>query len=101
MKTAALAALDALISSAPMDPESVARSRRAKIRPSKNPHGQNAREEEDRKARFRLAGATGEDMRRASVEHVTLQAGPVLYTLWNTRENLEAFRKRFSRLFPK
>lgn len=100
MKATTLAALDALIAVAPPDPESVARSRRAKILPSKK-FDRNAKEEEDRKARFWLAEATGEEMRRASVERVTLQAGPVVYTLWNTRENLEAFRKRFARAFPK
>ncbi len=101
MKEEILAALDVLIAAAPEDPASVARSRRKTFVRSKTPHGKDAQDEENRKARFRIAEDVGRDMKYATVERVTLAAGAVSYTLWNTRETLTEFRKRFVRHYPK
>jgi hypothetical protein len=94
-----LADIDAAILAAPPENPDALKERNSKIRKSKNPDG-NTREAEDYRSKVNRAELVAIHL-KGDHGKITITAGPVSYTVWNTRENLELFRARVARSFPK
>jgi hypothetical protein len=94
-----LAEIDAAILAAPPENRDALEERNRKIRKSKNPNGI-AREAEDYRSKDNRAKLVAIHL-KGHHDKITITAGPVSYTVWNTRENLELFRARVARSFPK
>ena len=94
-----LADIDAAILAAPPENPDALKERNSKIRKSKNPDG-NARKAQDHRSKVIRAELVAIHL-KGDHDKITITAGPVSYTVWNTRENLEIFRARVARSFPK